>query len=382
MMLMRLFVCFLATFMANGVARFGYVVLIPLLILAGKLREHQSIQLAIAVMVGYVFGSAALSFLQKRMSLEGIAKVSFLVIALSFFACYLDRLPFAWAWMWRFLAGVAASCLMVLSAPLCLSLVKEQHRSYASGFIFSGIGVGVVCSGFVLPHFASNIGMAWIFLGAVGLVAFLLSCVFLKTLHPPKKSTHKEAPFKISTFFALLLVSVVLNAIGYLPHTLFWVDYLVRSLHFSKAVAGASWAFFGFGAASGTILSATLAKTLGLKNASSIVILMKSISCVIAMVSNDIMWLNLSIFLMGFGTTGNLTITSTMAYHIMGQEHFVQASSLVTLAFGIFQAVFSFVFTWALGHFSFYKMFLFSGVVLFLAFAVLLPVPQSTFKNN
>ncbi|WP_285652925.1 YbfB/YjiJ family MFS transporter, partial [Helicobacter ailurogastricus] len=171
-MSMRLFVCFLATFMANGVARFGYVVLIPLLILAGKMSEHQSIQLAIATMVGYIFGSAILSLLQRRLSLESIAKISFLVISLSFFACYLDRLPFAWAWSWRFLAGVAASCLMVLSAPLCLSLVKEQHRPYASGFVFSGIGVGVVCSGFILPHFAKDIDMAWIFLGAVGAVAF------------------------------------------------------------------------------------------------------------------------------------------------------------------------------------------------------------------
>ncbi|BCZ17899.1 Nitrite extrusion protein [Helicobacter sp. NHP19-003] len=381
-MFMRVFVCFLATFMANGVARFGYVVLIPLLILSGKLSEHQSIQLAIAIMVGYIFGSAVLSLLQRRLSLESIAKISFLVISLSFFACYLDSLPFAWAWFWRFLAGVAASCLMVLAAPLCLSLVKEQHRPYASGFVFSGIGVGVVCSGFILPHFASDIDMAWIFLGAVGAGAFVLSCLFLKTLHPAKDAAHDGTPFKISNHFALLLVSVVLNAIGYLPHTLFWVDYLVRSLNFSKGVAGASWAFFGFGAACGTILSATLAKSLGLKNASSIVILMKTASCAIAMFSTDIAWLNLSIFLMGFGTTGNLTLTSTMAYHIMGKEHFVQASSLVTLAFGIFQAVFSFVFTWALGHVSFFNMFLVSGVALFLSFAVLLPVPQSTFKNN
>ncbi|CCF80210.1 nitrite extrusion protein [Helicobacter bizzozeronii CCUG 35545] len=74
---LRVLACFLATFVANGLARFGYVVLIPLLILSGKLSENQSIQLGIAVMVGYIFGSAALSFLQKYLSLESIAKISF-----------------------------------------------------------------------------------------------------------------------------------------------------------------------------------------------------------------------------------------------------------------------------------------------------------------
>ncbi|CCF80208.1 hypothetical protein HBZS_106560 [Helicobacter bizzozeronii CCUG 35545] len=38
----------------------------------------------------------------------------------------------------------------------------------------------------------------------------------------------------------------------------------------------------------------------------------------------------------------------------MGKEHFVQASSVITLSFAIFQALFSFIFTWALGLVSFF----------------------------
>ncbi len=375
----RIFACFLATFVSNGLARFGYVVLIPFLILSGKLSEAQSIQLGIAVMVGYIFGSAALNFLQKYLSLEGIAKISFLVVALSFFACFFDSLPFVWAWVWRFLAGIASACLMVLSAPLCLSFVRERSRSLVSGLIFSGIGVGAVFSGFILPHFAHAIDWAWVFLGGISLLAFLISSVSLRTLHPPKPDLATRQSAKIPYFFVLLLISVVLNAIGYLPHTLFWVDYLVRFLHFSNASAGASWAFFGFGAALGTILSASLAQWVGLKHASSIILCLKTLSCLIAAYSAHLFWLDLSIFLMGFGTTGNLTLTSTMAFHIMGKAHFVQASSLVTMSFGIFQALFSFIFTLALGHLSFTSMFLVCGVALFVSFIVLLPIPKSIF---
>ncbi|WP_199769187.1 YbfB/YjiJ family MFS transporter [Helicobacter cynogastricus] len=377
---MRVFACFLATFIANGLARFGYVVLIPFLILSGQLNEHQSIQLGIAVMVGYIFGSVVLSVLQKYLSLENITKLSFLVIALSFFACYFDNLPFAWAWIWRFLAGIASALLVVLSAPLCLPFVRERSRPLVNGLVFSGIGVGVVFSGFVLPHFAHAIRNAWLFLGAVSLLAFLISCLAFKKrrLVMPEQ---KSSSFKIPFFFAILLLSVVLNAIGYLPHTLFWVDYLVRSLHFSKESAGASWAFFGFGATIGTIFSASLAQRMGLKNASIVVLVLKSFSCLIVIVSTNLYWLNLSIFLMGLGTTGNMVLTSNMALHIMGQKHFVRASSMIVLSFAIFQALFSLIFTWSLGQVSLNAMFEFCGICLVISFLILLPLPKTLFRS-
>lgn len=53
-MTLRIIICFLSTFVANGLARFGYVVLIPIMIISGRLNENQSIQLGIAILVGYI----------------------------------------------------------------------------------------------------------------------------------------------------------------------------------------------------------------------------------------------------------------------------------------------------------------------------------------
>ncbi len=379
-MAMRVFVCFLATFVSNGLARFGYIVLIPFLILSGKFSESQSMQLGIAVIVGYIFGSAVLSFLKKYYSLESVSKASFLIIALSFFACYLDSFPFVWIWIWRFLAGVASSCLMILSAPLCLGFIKEQYRSYVSALVFSGVGIAAVFSGFILPHFSHILSWSWIFLGGFSFLIFLCS-LSLKTLNPPKPTTTQTEKFKFSYYFILLLISVALNAIGYLPHTLFWVDYLVRFLHFNKATAGASWALFGFGAALGTFLSASLASGIGLKHAHSVILLLKTLSCILAAYCTNIYWLNLSIFLMGFSSMGNTALTSTMGLYIVGKEYFMPASSAIFLTFGIFQALFSFFFTWCLGTISFYWMFMICAVVCFVSFIVLLPIAQKTFKS-
>ncbi|WP_162982681.1 YbfB/YjiJ family MFS transporter [Helicobacter vulpis] len=369
----RIFACFLATFVANGLARFGYVVLIPMLIVSGKLQPDQSIQLGIAILVGYIFGSFSIGVLQKYWSLEAIAKLSFLCIALSFFACFFDSLPFVWAWAWRFLAGLASAALMVLAAPLSLSLVKEKHRSSVSGFIFSGIGIGAIFSGFVLPLFAPFIHWAWILLGGLSLFAFFCALFSLKPLHPPK-SPSQTSNFKPSFFFLLLVISYVLNAIGYLPHTLFWVDYLVRALHFSNAVAGASWAFFGLGSACGAILSGFLARGIGLKWASIVVLAIKAFACLIPAFSSHLAWLNLSIFLMGCTTTGNVALTNAMALRLVGKDAFARASSWLTFNFAIFQALFSFVFSAGLHHVGFFILFVFCGIALILSFVVLLPV--------
>ncbi len=348
-MILRIIICFLSTFVANGLARFGYVVLIPIMIISGRLNENQSIQLGIAVLVGYIFGSFFINFLRKFISLENIAKLSFLIISLSFFACMMESLPFIWAWLWRFFAGVASASLMILAAPLSLPYVKERFRGRIGGFVFSGIGLGAVVSGFTLPFIANiNIDLVWIVLGSVVFCAFILSLFSLRTLKRSKQTIHKDNKFKIPYGLWLLIISYILNAIGYLPHTLFWVDYLVRDLKFSTLLAGSSWAFFGIGAVLGSIGSGILADRIGIKNAHIVILFFKALSCFIAAFASDLFWLNFSIFVMGFTTTGNVTLTNALALKIVSKKHFPTSSSFLTLAFGIFQAIFSFLFAYLL----------------------------------
>lgn len=222
--MLRIIACFLMTFISNGLARFGYVVLIPLLILSGSLTQNQSYQLGIAILVGYIFGSFLTGFLHRYFSLEVLAKFSLFVIACSFLACSVES--FAWAYLWRFLAGGASASLMILAAPLCLPYVQEKYRGSVGGFVFSGIGVGAVASGFVLPSLVSAKGIdtVWYLLAFVSFCAFVFACLYLKPLNPPKPK-EKHPRLHISLFLWLLIFSYALNAIGYLPHTLFWVDY-------------------------------------------------------------------------------------------------------------------------------------------------------------
>ncbi|NHB50442.1 YbfB/YjiJ family MFS transporter [Helicobacter pylori] len=377
---MRVFVCFLGTFLSNGLARFGYVVLIPLLILSGNLTPNQSFQLGIAILIGYIFGSLSIKFLNRFIPLESIAKISFFLIALSFFACYFENIPFFWLWTWRFIAGVASSALMILVAPLSLPYIKENQRAKIGGFIFSGIGIGAIFSGFILPLISSyNIKLTWIFLGSISLIAFVCALIWLKNFSfVNKQNKQEENKFKLSLFLWLLIISYALNAIGFLPHTLFWVDYLIRNLNISPTIAGTSWAFFGFGATLGSLLSGSIAHILGIKKAHIFLLILKSIACFLPIFFHQVSLLNLSIFMMGATTTANVNLTNMMALNIVGTQHFARASSWLTFSFGIFQALFSYIFTVFLGYLGYFLVFAICGACLVLSFVVLFPIKIQT----
>lgn len=379
----RIFSCFLASFVANGLARFGYIVLIPLMITQKGLSQIQSIMLGVAILLGYIFGSVFINLLKKHLSLETLAKISFLIITLSFFACAVESLPFTLAFIWRFLAGGASASLMILAAPLSLPYVKEKLRASISGLVFSGIGFGAVFSGFVLPLVTKySLNYAWVLLGSISLFAFIWSLFALKTLNPAQKRNDQKT-FKISYFLWLLLISYSLNAVGYLPHTLFWVDFLVRDLNFGIELGGASWAFFGIGAAFGSLGSGILGDKIGSKNAHVAILFLKALSCLIAgfyflLPQNFLLsCLNISVFLMGFTTTGNVVLTNAMALQITEKEYFSQSSSFLTLVFAVFQALFSLIFTYSLGFLGYSFLFNLCAILLILSALILIPIKQS-----
>src|SRR5690606_23953120 len=65
---------------------------------------------------------------------------------------------------WRFLAGFTGGLLMVGAIPLVLSNVPPEQRGRANGIIFTGVGLGIIGSGTLVPALA-GFGPAPIWLG-------------------------------------------------------------------------------------------------------------------------------------------------------------------------------------------------------------------------
>jgi len=339
-----------ATMIGNGIGRFAFIALMPALIQAGWLSKADASYLGVATLVGYVLGAAVTDFLASRFTNATLLRGSMLVCTSSFFACAIEGAGMPWFYVWRTAAGVCGAILMVLPAPVVLPRHSAAVRGRASGVVFSGIGLGAAVSGILVPLLVSGFGFvvlagvtgAWLGMGGVCLVLTLLAWRHWPAEEKvaPNGAVPAKAPLPkdIRLTVGLILAAHGLNAVGYLTHTMFWVDYVVRELNMPLATGGFYWALFGLGAAIGPMLTGTLADAFGLKRCLIAGFMIKAFSAVLPVLSSSAAALVVSSILMGIFTPGIVALVSAYTLDRVGAEHHRKAWGLATSSFAVAQA--------------------------------------------
>jgi len=126
--------------------------------------------------------------------------------------------------------------------------------------------------------------------------------------------------------------------VGYLAHTMFWVDYVVRELHMPLATGGFFWAMFGLGAAVGPMLTGTLADRFGLRRCLIAGFVLKAFAAFLPVLSHHGAALLLSSLLMGIFTPGIVALISAYTLDRVGPVHHRRAWGLATSSFAVAQA--------------------------------------------
>jgi MFS family permease len=348
-----------ATLIGNGIGRFAFVALMPALIQAGWFTQADASYLGVATLVGYMLGAALSDSLATRFPSAFLLRVAMLACSLSFLACAIADAPMAWYYAWRTAAGVSGAVLMVLPAPVVLSRHEVSIRARTSGVVFSGIGLGAAISGVLVPLLIAGIGLsvpvgetgtplfrlqgvtgAWLGLGSVCLALTALSWrAWPADAEPAAASTEQaDLPSEIKLRVALIVLAHGLNAIGYLAHTMFLPDYVVRELGMSLSTAGLFWSMFGLGAAIGPMLTGTLADRFGLKRCLIAGFALKAISAILPVLSSNSAVLVVSSTLMGICTPGVVALVSAYTLDCVGQSHHRKAWGMATSSFAVAQA--------------------------------------------
>jgi predicted MFS family arabinose efflux permease len=342
-----------ATLIGNGIGRFAFIALMPALVAAGWFSKSEASYLGVATLVGYVVGAPLTDWLGRRLSSAVLLRGAMLVCSASFFACALQGAGMPWYCFWRTVAGVSGAVLMVLPAAVVLPAHSPRVRGRASGVVFSGVGLGAVVAGALVPLLISGVALsaffgldgvagAWIGMGGVCLLATFLAW------KPWPSERRAEASDAVSVAeplspavrrtVGLLLLAYGLNAVGYLAHTLFWVDYLVRELGLSLATGGAYWAMFGLGAAIGPLLTGALADSLGLKRCLLAGFVLKACAAILPVLSSGPLALFASSLLMGIFTPGIASLVSAYALDRVSASHHRKTWGLLTSGFALAQA--------------------------------------------
>jgi predicted MFS family arabinose efflux permease len=256
-----------ASLVGIGLARFAYAPLLPALIAAGWFSAADAAYLGAANLAGYLAGAILARPMASRAPAHRVLQAMMVLATISLFACAWP-LSFLWFFAWRFAAGLAGGVLMVLAATTILPHVAPGRRGLASGAIFTGVGLGIVASGTLVP-LLMQIGLreTWLGLGALTLVLTLAAWGgWPRDAAQPHKA--EPAPLRASgPVLSALMLEYALNAAGLVPHMVFLVDFIARGLALGLEIGAVFWVIYGVGATFGPLCVGAIADKIGFRMA-------------------------------------------------------------------------------------------------------------------
>lgn len=323
-----------ATFIGNGLGRFAYTPLIPVLIAAGWFSPAEASYLAAANLAGYLVGALLADRLSRALTGTDPIRLAAAATALSLLACAWP-LGFAWYAGWRFLAGVTGGVLMVLAVPVVLAVTPPRRRGRAAGMVITGIGVGITASGVIIPALApGGPRIVWLALAATAatLTAYIWFAIpreriDLAATAPPAR--------RIPPAVWPLLAAYGCDAVGFIPHTVFWIDFIARALGHGLSMGGTHWIVFGGGVVIGPLLCGFFADRFGLGLAFLLSLLVKAAAVGLPLVSTHPVALFTSSVVVGMLVSGSTALCSAWVAELAGLANHRRIWGWMTGAFGV-----------------------------------------------
>lgn len=329
-----------AVLVGLGFARFSYPPLVPGMIEAGWFSAPQTAYLGAANLAGYLLGALSASLLAARIGVGASMRLALVVVALSFLLCARPG-PFVWFFAWRLLAGWAGAVLMVVGPSTVLSLTPVWHRPMVGACVFSGIGLGILAALAVIPWLLTlGVGWAWLSLGLISLLLSLASWrrwSSRRVTPPSVPLAGGAAGIPVAAFLVILAYS--LDAFGFVPHTLFWVDFIAREQGFGMGVASVQWALFAIGAICGPFLAGWLASRAGWFRALLAVALVKVVAMFLSAVPGNLVLISLCSLLAGAMAPALVSLTSGYLASLVAAGSHRRVWGWATAAFALSQAV-------------------------------------------
>jgi predicted MFS family arabinose efflux permease len=328
-----------ATLVGIGLARFAYTPLLPALITEGWFPASQAAYLGAANLAGYLAGALCARRLARSGGAPRVLRGMMALVTAAFFACALP-LSFAWFFLWRFASGVAGGALMVLAAPTVLPHVPAARRGLAGGTVFTGVGLGIMASGTVVPLLLqAGLVQTWCGLGVLSLLLTALAWGGWPAREPAAPTRALPRP-PVGAALLALYVAYALNATGLVPHMVFLVDFVARGLGQGIDAGSRYWVLFGLGAVAGPVLAGALADRVGFGPAMRLALVIQAVAVALPTVTADALWLVLSSLVVGAAVPGIVPLVLGRVHELVPDDAERQraAWSVTTMAFALGQA--------------------------------------------
>lgn len=324
-----------------GLGRFSYTPMVPALIASGSLSEAEAGYVGAINLGGYLLGGLAVPWLLRRADRVVWLRVAICLSVLCLFASILPG-GFLWLAFWRGLVGIAVAAIMILGISSVTATAPAGRTGLANAVAYTGVGLGILLAAAGLPWLLS-IGEVWAWGGAaaIGLIALAIA---LWAWAGPAAERARAIPPPPTTLGEArgdglrLVLAQGLFAVGLVPHSIYWVDYLVRSLGWSTGAAGGQWVLFGAAAIAGTLVWGRIGDRIGFRPALIAVYLSLALGAVLPVLVTAPPAIVLSSLLVG-AQPGLTAIIAGQAQRVMGPGSMLGLWRWMVLSVGAAQLV-------------------------------------------
>ncbi len=187
----------------------------------------------------------------------------------------------------------------------------------------------------------------WIALGVVSLLVAwtgiqgMLRLKFSTSLDQTQPGAASPDSFKAcpASVVWLVIAAYAIDAAGFVPHTLFWVDYLAREQALGQHAGSVQWGLFGLGAALGPLLAGFVTRRIGCHHGLTLAYFTKALAVAIPLFSVALLFRSLSSFIFAAMIPCLVALTSGRLAELVGPEQHKRVWGQATAAFAAAQAI-------------------------------------------
>ncbi|HWK22523.1 MAG TPA: YbfB/YjiJ family MFS transporter [Ureibacillus sp.] len=357
---------------AMGISRFAFTPILPFMRIEEGLTFKEGGYLASSNYIGYFVGALGAGFIYRK-------KKNFLLINVvlnicSIFIMGLTHSFILWG-MLRFIAGATSGFIFVLTSSIIMDYLATHYKTRFSGFLFSGIGLGITISGLLVPMIEGVFEWetTWLGLGILSALFLVITLILWRNISiKDGVKVEKSNDTKIlQGFMPWLILAYGLEGLGYIITGTFLVD-IIYNIESLRAFASFSWVIAGIAAAPAAPLWMLLISKYTTVKVLSLAYILQIIGILLPVLTQTTWSVLLSAFLFGFTFVGIVSLSTAYARELFPKQSGVVVSALTT-SYALGQILGPILASWTEFYFKSFKAPLtFAGSIVTFALAILL----------
>ncbi len=357
---------------AMGISRFAFTPLLPFMRLDEGLSFQEGGWLASSNYVGYFVGALGAGFIYRRK--KGFLLSNVLLNVVSIIGMGLTQSYALWIIL-RFIAGATSGFIFVLTSSIIMDYLAKHLLTRWSGYVFSGIGIGIAISGLCVPFIETRFLWegTWIGLGLLSTTFILLTLLLWRHI-VVQDSEHvaKTADTNIwRGFMPWLIIAYGLEGLGYIITGTFLVD-ILYNIENLRGYASYSWVVVGIAAAPSAPFWMAMMSRFKPIHVMFVAYILQVFGIVLPVLSQTVWSVLLSAFLYGCTFVGIVTLSTGYGRQLFPRQSGFVVSILTTF-YAVGQIIGPVIASRLEDHFNTFKApLLFASSIVFCALVILM----------